>query len=265
MNNQKHCEQIVLTPGSSLYYALLFVQPAIKSNLVPLIAFVKTIYQITMNYNEPDIAKTKLQWWQQEIINLYQSKPSHPISHELLPVIKDNKIPQQLFSEYLDGATLKINTDHFCTQKDIALFSYREFGVMLTAMCYTSVDTPSKLSQALHHFAYSLTLVDFIIYARKYHEHGKRIFPLDALEADRDEILLFSDYVVLAKAQYDKALSELDKKDKKELRALITYNKIKLKLLDEIKHDKFRVFDYAYQLTPLRKFLIAWWEKWSVS
>ena len=241
MNNQQNCEALTLTPGSSLYYALLFLKSDVKTGLTPLIAFVKTIYQITMDYREPDIAKTKLQWWQQEITRLYQTKPSHPISQALLPIVTKYKIPQQLFLEYLDGAILKINTDHFCTQKDIALFSYREFGVMLTAMCYVIQDNPSKLTQAIHHFAYSLTLIDFIIHAKKYHAHGKRIFPLDALDSDRDEVLLFSDYVVLAKVQYDKAIHVLTKADKKQLRALITYSKIKLALLDEIKDDDVRV------------------------
>jgi len=260
MNNLKHCTELAYTPGTSLYYAFMFETQTIKDDIAPIIAFAKTIYHISMDYREADIAKTKLQWWQQEIHALYQQNPTHPISHALLPVLKKYQIPQQFFLEYLDAAILKIDTNHFCTQQDIALFAYREQGLMLTAICYVLSNEPMALQKRIQHFAYSLTLIDLIAYARKYHLHGMQIFPLDA---EGDEKALFQSYTDMAYANFEKAIADLSQKDKKSLRPIILYNKLQLKLLNEIKKTGFDVSQHEYHLTPLRKLLIIWWNKYT--
>ncbi|MAZ39793.1 MAG: hypothetical protein CMF49_06695 [Legionellales bacterium] len=262
-----YCQEQILKPGSSIYYALLHLETNYKHEISALIAFMREIKKTTSNYKEISIAKTKIKWWQNEINNLYQHKPTHPISFALETVLKKYTIPQQLLNEYLEGAILKLETDHFCTEKDIVFFSYREYGLMLIALSYVLSPFPNHLTQCLHKFSETLTRIDFIQYAQQYSKNNKQIFSLEMLDKNKinhntdisSKSLqpLFIEHANIARQQYLSALKDLTKVQKNTLKPLLIFLKIKIKLLQEIENDGFNVYQYYYQLTPIRKYFIA--------
>lgn len=244
--------------GSSIYYALRFSNKNMQDKLIPFIAFFKEIRKTTIHYRESDIAKTKLSWWQEEILKMYQERPAHPITTSLLPIIKSCKIPQQLFMEYLDGALLKINTDHFCTDKDIEFFSYREYALPIIIMSYVLYETPVDIMKSVNQLSYALTIIDMITHAKLYQDKNKQIFSLEMQNKIANNKDLFKHYANQAKAADEKGLNLLDKAQKKQLHPLLTFLKLKMALLKEIEKDDFNVLQYEYHLTPFRKCWIAW-------
>jgi len=260
MNDDKRLAEEYIQPGASIYYALRFSRKYNSDALIPIIVFAKEIRKLTMHYREIEIAKIKLKWWHDEILKTYDNNPTHPISHALLTIIKQYHIPQQLFTEYLDGASLKIDTDHFCTDKDIELYSYREHGLVMIMMSYILYEPLSKVLPSLHCLAYSITLIDIISHIRDYANKNKQIFSLAAQDSLKEELALFKHYSSLAKEEYQKGLAKLSLKQKKQLKPILIYHKLKITLLDEIEKDGFKVMNYEYHLTPLRKCWLAWRE-----
>ncbi len=74
--------------GSTLYYACLFLTDQQKERLAPLLIFSWRVERILRFSKEPDVVKTQLNWWLDEIKNAFKAQGSHPIA---LALFENNK------------------------------------------------------------------------------------------------------------------------------------------------------------------------------
>jgi 15-cis-phytoene synthase len=252
--------------GSTLYYALKKVSLEKKAAMLSVLEFAETIKQATNTYQEADVTKQKIQWWQHEIIQLYLHKPTHPLAIQMHPIIQQYQIPQQFFSEYLEGAHLKIDCTHYCTRQDFEGYSYRENGIIFSILSYILSDAPIETLKTLQKLALSLTLIESIHHYRYFLRHDKQLFTLEDTEALKGlnlsdtaiEQQLFKDYALWARQAYETAKKNITPALFNELSSLFLYVFIELTLLKEIEADNFKVLSQSYHLTPLRKWWIAY-------
>lgn len=258
--------------GSSLYYSLLFTRPEQREAIVALHTLQHELQNMTEHYREVSVIKAKLQWWQQEMLNVYaKQEAQHSITKTLLPAIQSYQLPQQLFTEWLDGAFLKLESDHLCTEEDLLFFCYREYGICALLSAYVLGFKEHSSLQGVHDLAISVAILRLIQALRHHLYRGWCFIPLSLLEQHGvTEVMLQSgqmspelraaldDLWQLAQRKYESGLEKIPPADKKTLKPLIINANLSIKLGKEIAAEGFPVLTEQTSLTPLSKLFIAW-------
>ncbi len=252
-------------PGSDLYYSWLFLDKAKKDAVIKLYTFCDTLSQM-LTLKENDIFRVKWAWWQQEMAHMFRQKATHPAAIALQDVIVQYKLPPTLLQDYLEGVKLTRELDHCCTEEDFNAYSYRTRGIKqsLAAYIYGFKD-PNVLhySRAL---AVALSLMDEILHLGRNIQKDRVFLPLAVLpiwqDISKEEIhSILNTQAQKALADYKAASLLLPAAEQYAQHPSLIEAKLKSKQL-LLNEKDFSVLLHSYsQLTPLRKYLIAWWCK----
>ncbi|MBV5346202.1 MAG: squalene/phytoene synthase family protein, partial [Rhodoferax sp.] len=69
MTPEEYCQQKASQSGSSFYYSFLFLPQHRRRAIIALYAFCREVDDVVDEYNDPQIASTKLVWWRHELGN----------------------------------------------------------------------------------------------------------------------------------------------------------------------------------------------------
>ena len=89
MTPAEYCQEKAAQSGSSFYYSFLFLPKPRREAITALYAFCREVDDIADECADANIARSKLEWWRAELINTFAGRPSHPVSHALLPAIRN--------------------------------------------------------------------------------------------------------------------------------------------------------------------------------
>src|SRR2546421_1087628 len=103
MSPDEYCQQKAASSGSSFYYSFLFLPPERRRAITALYAFCREVDDVVDEVTDPDIARSKLAWWRQEISAAYAGSAQHPVAKALQPVIPAFHLQQQEFQTIIDG------------------------------------------------------------------------------------------------------------------------------------------------------------------
>lgn len=87
--NTAHAEQI--TEGSTLYYALLYVDNATRIKALDTINFTHAISSVLFDVSEPQIAEKKIHWWHEELARLSKKSARHPAAIKVQNHLHDSE------------------------------------------------------------------------------------------------------------------------------------------------------------------------------
>jgi phytoene synthase len=219
---------------------------------------------------DENVARVKLQWWRDEISNLFNEDPHHPVTKALLPHIKSYDLAEEYFQEIIDGMQMDLEKHHYETFEELSLYCYRVASVvgLLSAEIFGYQDR-ATLKYA-HNLGMAFQLTNII---RDVHEdatRGRVYLPDDDIKhfkLTRDNILKLEDNEQFRKlldyeyqrAQgfYRKAFDFLPEKDRYSQRCGLIMAAIYRGTLEEVKTDGFSVLKHRVVLTPLRKIWLA--------
>ncbi|NNM58648.1 MAG: squalene/phytoene synthase family protein [Legionellales bacterium] len=263
-------EQKICPRGSTLYYSLLFVDEEKKRSLVALYALHHEFTQITEHYHEKNLAQIKLQWWQQECQRMFEGKAQHPIAIALQTAVSAHELPPALFQEWVDGALLKLDIDHCCTESDLLFFCYREYGILAILSAYLLGFKQHSSLKGVQELAQSIALTQVL---KKFSYHLRRdwcFLPLDWLTqqnltvTDLQPLTLtpaltavFKQASDLAEQKFQQGCKDIYTDDKKTLSPLFIWAAINNKTRVEMEKEGFNILTQQIDLTPLRKLFIA--------
>ena len=71
--------------GTRFYYAFLFLPQGRRAAITAFYAFCREIDDVVDEVTDPDVAHTKLAWWQGEVSQAFAGHPSHPVLKALMP------------------------------------------------------------------------------------------------------------------------------------------------------------------------------------
>src|SRR5262249_8953056 len=125
--------------GSSFYYSFLFLPPERRRAITALYAFCREVDDVVDEVSDPDVARTKLAWWRQEVAAAFAGTPQHPVAQALRPVVADFPLPQQDFQTVIDGMAMDLDHSRYldfadlerychCVAGAVGLMSARIFG-----------------------------------------------------------------------------------------------------------------------------------------
>jgi phytoene synthase len=267
----QYCQQKAAASGSSFYYSFLFLPPERRRAITALYAFCREVDDVVDECTEPQIAHTKLGWWRQEILSLFQGNPNHPVSRALHPHLESFGIKETQLQEIIAGMEMDLTQTRYLDFKGLEKYCYHVAGAVgLLAAGIFGYRNPQTLEYAKNlGTAFQLTNIirDVGEDARK-----NRIYlPMDELqrfEVPASEILkgVYTDaFVRLMTFQterandfYQRAMQALPAEDRRDQRAGLIMAAIYRATLAEIERDGFKVLDRRTSLTPLRKLWIAW-------
>ena len=271
MTPDQYCQDKTAKSGSSFYYSFLLLPEEKRKAIMALYAFCREVDDIVDEIHEEQIARTKLNWWREEIKCLFHDQPHHPVTLALKPHLNNFNLSEKYFYDIIDGMQMDLDYNHYKSFKDLADYCYRAASVvgLLTVEIFGYKNNKTLAYAQDLGMAFQLTniLRDVREDARR-----KRIYlpedelqqfnvsPDDLLKAETPENVkqLFKFQADRARTYYQQALDNLPDEDRFMQRSGIIMKSVYESLLDEIESDGFRVLEHKIKLTPLRKLWLAW-------
>ncbi|HEC29347.1 MAG TPA: squalene synthase HpnD [Gammaproteobacteria bacterium] len=271
MTPDQYCQQKTAQSGSSFYYSFLFLPTEKRRAITALYAFCREVDDVVDECTDPGIARSKLDWWREEVDKLYTGKATHPVTQALTTSLENFDLHKEYLDEILDGMQMDLDITRYDDFNDLLLYCHRAAGVVgllaVEIFGYRDRDT-LKFAENLG-IAFQLT--NIIRDIKEDTMHGRIYLPLQELDSFRvkpgdlqlpettDAVRRLVQFEVKrAHEYYNKALAHLPAGDQFSQRSSLIMSNIYRTLLTEIENDGFQVMEHRVKLTPLRKLWIAW-------
>jgi len=70
--------KLVAPDGSTLYYALLYLDDTLSTQVLETLHFIQTLSSTLNDVSEPQVAEKKIHWWHEELTRLSKQQARHP-------------------------------------------------------------------------------------------------------------------------------------------------------------------------------------------
>jgi phytoene synthase len=267
----EYCQQRTAQSGTSFYYSFLFLPPERRRAIVALYAFCREVDDVVDEVADPELARTKLAWWRQEIGAIFSGTPQHPVALALRTVVADFSLPQEHFQTVIDGMAMDLDRNRYLDFADLERYCHSVAGVvgLLSAEIFGYVNPATR--QYARDLGIAFQLTNIIRDVGEDARRGRIYLPQDELArhgVTQASILkhgmtpgmvpLMAEQVARARRWHRQALDALPPEDRRAQRPGLIMAAIYRALLDEIERDGYAVLDHRVALTPLRKLWIAW-------
>lgn len=256
--------------GSSFYYAFLFLAPERRRAITALYAFCREVDDVVDETSDPELARTQLNWWREELTRLDAGHPQHPVTRALAPAMQPFGITVTRLNEIIDGMQMDLQQVRYENFAALETYCYHVAGVvgLLAAGIFGYQDRRTLDYAQQLGTAFQLTNI-----IRDVGEDARmnRIYlPIDELKqfgvpaadilnarsSDAFKQLMQFQYD-RAQAFYEKAYALLPTADRRAQRAGLIMAAIYRTVLEEVARDGFAVLTQRTSLTPMRKLWIA--------
>ena len=279
MTPEQYCQDKTAKSGSSFYYSFLFLPKTKRLAITALYAFCREVDDIADAEMDNNIKRIKLEWWRSEIESVFDGTANHPVSHALLPAIKNFNLEKEYFLEIINGMEMDLEKVRFANFEELSLYCYRVAGVvgLLSATIFGYRD-PQTLEYATK-LGLALQLTNII---RDVYEDSLRdrlYLPLDELKEfgvtqsqifNRENTESFHKFISFqaerAHKCYREAFAALPVQDRYKQKTGTIMAAIYENTLNEMESDQLQVLKHKIIIPPLRKIIIAlktlfkeWW------
>ncbi|MDT3680648.1 MAG: presqualene diphosphate synthase HpnD [Burkholderiaceae bacterium] len=271
MTPDEYCRERAASSGSSFYYSFAFLSAPRRRAITALYAFCREVDDVVDDSTDAGLARTRLDWWRQEVESLYAGRPQHPVTRALAPHLSDYAIERARLIEIIDGMQMDLEQDRYLDFEGLRLYCHRVAGVvgMLAANIFGARrESTSRYAEEL---GVALQLTNIIRDVGEDARRNRIYLPIEDLQrfgVSTHEILAIRPserFVELMRFQasrarecYARALALLEPDERRAQRPGSMMAAIYFTLLDEIERDGFRVLTHRTSLTPVRKMWIAW-------
>lgn len=271
MTPAQYCRQKTLESGSSFYYSFIFLPKQKREAINALYAFCREVDDIADECLEYEIAQVKLNWWREEIKNLFNQHPQHPVTKALAPHVAPFNLSAEYFNEIIDGMEMDLKFNRYEDFKQLQLYCYRVASVVGYLSAQIFGFSHRNTLKFAHDLGLALQLTNIVRDVGEDARRNRIYLPLDELKkfnVTEEDLLksreseavkkLLAFQIERAESFYDKALRILPAEDEKQQRAGLMMAAIYRTLLREIQADgPEKVLNSKTSLGTLRKILIA--------
>lgn len=271
MNPNEYCREKAAASGSSFYYSFRVLKPATRDAITAFYALCRELDDVVDECSDTNVARLKLAWWRDEIDNLYQGEPRHPVTQALHGSIASQSIPREWLEEIVDGMEMDLDQHRYPDYKTLSLYCHRAAGVVGQAAAAIFGYRNHETLKYAHELGLAFQLTNIIRDVGEDAMRGRIYLPQNELEqfkvtpseilqrqySERFQALMQFQYERAVQA-YERALTWLPVEDRKSQRAGLAMAAIYRALLEEIRRDNFRVLDQKISLPPVRKLWLAW-------
>lgn len=267
MDPQVYCQDIASKSGSSFYYSFLFLPKAQKQAMVALYAYCREIDDCVDEIKDKHVATTKINWWADETLRMFEGKAQHPITKALAVHLKTFPWPKEYFLELIRGMRVDLDGPMFETFDDLEDYCYCVASCVGLLSTYVFGFKNQQTLTYAKHLGKALQLINIIRDLGEDLRRSRIYLPEEELcqyGLQREKLLSFgyddkalkpllSDLAQRARAFYKLALDTLPLEDRKAQKSGLIMADIYLRLLDVIEEEDFKVLNQKIKLTPARK------------
>ncbi len=271
MTPDDYCQEKTRQSSSTFYYSFLFLDKAQRQAMTALYAYCREVDDVVDECSDSSIAANKLNWWREEIHNLFHGKPNHPVTLALKTSLCHFPLQEKYFLELISGMEMDLHSHQYQTFNELTLYCYRAASVV----GLLTIEILGYKNKNTYDYAHNLgTALQLINILRDVKEDAKRrriYIPQDELqqfgvtqsmllngENSTQTQALFEYQAQRAEQFYDKAFSSLADTDRFSQRTGIIMAELYLALLKKIKLQKYPVLEKRVSVAKLKKLWIAW-------
>lgn len=271
MTPQQYVQQKTLASGSSFYYAFLFLPASRRAAITAFYAFCRVVDDVVDEVGDPGVARTKLAWWQSELLRAYAGQPSHPVMQALMPHTAAYGIEQRQLQAVIDGCRMDLEQTRYLDFAGLSVYCHLVAGVVGEVTARILGQSEQRTTQYAQQLGLAFQLTNIIRDVGEDALRGRIYLPLGELQqfdVKADEIFqrhyserfaaLMRFQAERAQRLYDEALALLPEADRRAQKPGLMMASIYRTLLREIERENFQVLHQRIGLTPLRKFWLAW-------
>jgi len=271
MTPEQYVQQKAAASGSSFYYAFLFLPKERRAAITAFYAFCREIDDVVDEVTDPGVARTKLSWWQGEVLKSYAGEPTHPVMKALMPLAATYRIEARHLQAVIDGCQMDLEQNRYLDYPGLKQYCHLVAGIVGEVAARIFGQADEATTAYAHKLGLAFQLTNIIRDVGEDAMRGRIYLPVNELQqfdVKAHEILKrqYSDrFSALMKFQteralalYDEALAMLPETDRRAQKPGLMMASIYRTLLREIARDGYQVLHQRVSLTPLRKFWLAW-------
>ena len=274
MTPDEYCQDKAVKSGSSFYYSFLFLPPERRRAITALYAWCRELDDVADSQGDRGVARRKLDWWAQEVRDLYAGAPTHPVTRALQPFLAPFGIQRRQLMEVIDGMRMDLDDVRYLDFESLKLYCRRAAGVVgeMSAGIFGYSDAQTLVYADRLGLAFQLT--NIIRDVGEDARMGRVYLPQQDLirhGLSRQQFLsgragleeqpafraLMAEQAARARDAYREAFAALPEVDRNRQRPGLIMAAIYVALLDEIERSGYAVLNQRIALTPLRKFWLA--------
>ena len=274
MTPDEYCQDKAVQSGSSFYYRFLFLPPERRRAITALYAWCRELDDVADSQGDRGVARRKLDWWAQEVRDLYAGAPTHPVTRALQPFLAPFGIQRRQLMEVIDGMRMDLDDVRYLDFESLKLYCRRAAGVVgeMSAGIFGYSDAQTLVYADRLGLAFQLT--NIIRDVGEDARMGRVYLPQQDLirhGLSRQQFLsgragleeqpafraLMAEQAARARDAYREAFAALPEVDRNRQRPGLIMAAIYVALLDEIERSGYAVLNQRIALTPLRKFWLA--------
>lgn len=276
MTPDQYCQDKAAASGSSFYYSFRFLPLDKRRAITALYAFCREVDDVVDECSDPNVARTTLNWWRDEVAAIYAGKPQHPVGQALKPLVQQFGLAQEHLLEIIDGMEMDLDRHSYADFKSLQLYCYRVASVVGLLAAEIFGYTDRRTLKYAHDLGIAFQLTNIIRDVGEDARRGRIYLPQDELQqfgVDPHDILaaretgnfhkLMQFQIERAQRFYQQALDELPAADRKTQRTGLVMAAIYRATLDAVVASGCHVLKERVSLTPLRKLWLAyraWWK-----
>ncbi len=269
------------TVQSNFFYSFLFLPKAKRDAIIDVYRFCRAVDDIVDDIVENGGTITEAQMalniWRAELDALYNGRPTLPIARRLQRVLTQFPMPQEYFAEMLNGCEMDLQHDRYETFAELYEYCYR-VAAITGLMCIEifTYRSPQTKEYAVN-LGIALQLTNILRDVKEDAARGRVYLPQEDLRRfNYSEQELFDGVANInfralmrfecerARSYYRRAAESLPDEDRPTLVAARTMGKIYYRLLQQIEHLNYDVFNHHVRLHRPHRFLIAF-NEWAKS
>jgi phytoene synthase len=271
MTPEQYVQEKAAASGSSFYYAFLFLPRPRREAITAFYAFCREVDDVVDEVQDPQIAHTKLAWWQTEVGRAYDGTPQHPVMRALMPHTAAYGIEQRQLQAVIDGCRMDLEQTRYLDFPGLQQYCHLVAGVVGEVAARIFGQTEPRTTEYAHKLGLAFQLTNIIRDVGEDAMRGRIYLPVSELQqfdVKAHEITrrqhserftaLMRYQAERAHRLYDEALALLPAQDRRAQKPGLMMASIYRTLLREIEADGFQVLNQRVSLTPLRKLWLAW-------
>lgn len=271
MSPDEYCQEKTASSGSSFYHSFRFLAPGKRRAITALYAFCREVDDVVDETRDPKVARATLNWWRQEVTQLFHGEPQHPVSRALQPLVADFNLAEEHFIEIIDGMEMDLDKLRYENFAQLSLYCYRVASVvgLMAAEIFGYRDRETL--RYAHNLGMAFQLTNILRDVREDALRGRCYLPADemmqygvTIEDLRQGCMhqgmkrLLAHQAERAQGYYDKAFAALPEQDRYAQLSGIVMAEIYHTLLQRIVEQNYPVLRKRVTLPTWQKLWLAW-------
>ena len=171
-----------LAPGSSAYYALLFLPSTTQQALTAFHAYCREVRGVVDTVSDAGVASAKLTWWKTEIQRAYEGQAQHPIARALGPHLIRAEIDPRLLQAVVEGARTDLEQTRFFDFPGLRHYCQHAGGIPMEVAVRLLGQSQTETLRYAHALGVALQLAGIVRDVGAHAAQGRIYLPVNELQ-----------------------------------------------------------------------------------